>query len=63
MIDPTNQSINHPRRLSLAENPVPLKESLLLALDLPETDWRPDYGSKEEVRAFVDSGWVDSIRA
>lgn len=42
---------------------MPLKESLLLALDLPETDWRPDYGSKEEVRAFVDSGWVDSIRA
>lgn len=32
---------------------MPLKEALILALDLPETDWRPDYGSKEEVRVYV----------
>lgn len=40
---------------------MPLKRALLLALDLPEADWQPSFGAKEEVctcvRACVD-GWM-----
>lgn len=36
-------------RLSLASNPVPLHSALRVALDLPEMDWKEEYGSKDEL--------------
>jgi hypothetical protein len=36
--------------LSLDENPFPIKDALLVALDMPSVEWKEEYGPKEEVR-------------
>ena len=42
-----NVSING--RLSLVENPVPVRDYIRAALDLEEVHWKEEHGSKDEV--------------